>query len=122
MVATLNDTGTIVRTDRGLTIAGTRITLYDVMDYYASNYPTRFIGFLFDLPEATIQMVIEYIDENRSDVDIEYQQVLQDAKQLEQSYRDRQPDLVAQTLSKPPKSGMEAAWEKLRLSRESREH
>jgi uncharacterized protein (DUF433 family) len=122
MVAILNDTGTIVRTDRGLTIAGTRITLYDVMDHYVANYPTRFIGFLFDLPEATIQMAIEYINENRSDVDIEYQQVLQDAKQLEQSYRDRQPDLVAQTLSKPPKLGMESAWEKLRLSRQSREH
>jgi uncharacterized protein (DUF433 family) len=122
MVAILNDTGTIVRTDRGLTIAGTRITLYDVMDYYASNYPTRFIGFLFDLPEATIQMAIEYIESHQSDVEIEYQQVLQDTTQLEQSYRDRQPDLVAQTLAKTPKPGMEAAWEKLRLSRESREH
>lgn len=122
MVAILNDTGTIVRTDRGLAIAGTRITLYDVMDYYGSNYPARFIGFLFDLPEATIQMAIEYIDAHRSDVDLEYQQVLQNAEWLEQSCRDRQPDFVAQTLAKPPKPGMEAAWEKLRLSRESREH
>jgi hypothetical protein len=48
MVAILNEIGTIVRTDRGLTIAGTRITLCDVMDYYVANYPTRFIGFLFD--------------------------------------------------------------------------
>ena len=29
----------IIRTERGLTIAGTRITLYDVMDYITEHYP-----------------------------------------------------------------------------------
>ena len=31
----------IIRTERGLTIPGTRITLYDVMDYVAAQYPLR---------------------------------------------------------------------------------
>ncbi len=32
MTAPLNNKAIIIRTERGLTIAGTRITLYDVMD------------------------------------------------------------------------------------------
>jgi hypothetical protein len=39
----------IIRTERGLTIAGTRITLYDVMDYVTAQYPPKFIQGLFDL-------------------------------------------------------------------------
>ena len=33
----------IIRTERGLTISGTRITLYDVMDYVTAQYPPKFI-------------------------------------------------------------------------------
>jgi hypothetical protein len=33
----------IIRTERGLTIAQTRITLYDVMDYLVAQYPLKFI-------------------------------------------------------------------------------
>jgi hypothetical protein len=33
MVSTSDGKAAIIRTERGLTIAGTRITLYDVMDY-----------------------------------------------------------------------------------------
>jgi len=34
---------TVVRTERGLSIAGTRITLYDVMDYITAGWPPRLI-------------------------------------------------------------------------------
>jgi len=34
---------TIIRTERGLTISGTRITLYDVMDYRKAHYPSKLI-------------------------------------------------------------------------------
>ncbi len=33
----------IVRTERGLTISGTRITLYDLMDYIHAGYPVKLI-------------------------------------------------------------------------------
>ncbi len=35
MTPTLNGQTAIIRTERGLVIAGTRITLYDVMDFIA---------------------------------------------------------------------------------------
>ncbi len=37
MTTALNQQAIIIRTDRGLTISGTRLTLYDVMDYLASG-------------------------------------------------------------------------------------
>lgn len=41
MTLASNDQQAIIRTERGLTIAGTRITLYDVMDYVTEHYPDR---------------------------------------------------------------------------------
>jgi uncharacterized protein (DUF433 family) len=114
MVATFSSTTDIIRTERGLTIAGTRITLYDVMDYYLAHYPPKFIGSLFYLSEATIQGAIAYIEANRTEMDAEYQQVLQDAESLEKHYRHRQSEIIAQQLVRGPKPGTEALWEKLR--------
>jgi len=42
---------TIVRTERGLTIAGTRITLYDVIDHLKAQYPPKFIRDVFNLTD-----------------------------------------------------------------------
>ncbi len=37
MTLASNEQTAIIRTERGLTIAGTRITLYDVMDYVTAR-------------------------------------------------------------------------------------
>lgn len=57
-----NRQSAIIRTERGLTIAGTRITLYDVMDYVTAQYPPKFIRSLFDLTEEQINTALVYID------------------------------------------------------------
>jgi hypothetical protein len=41
MTSEANGQTGIIRTERGLTIAGTRITLYDVMDYVTAQYPKQ---------------------------------------------------------------------------------
>ena len=38
-MTTMNGSPAIIRTERGLTIKGTRITLYDVMEYLKADYP-----------------------------------------------------------------------------------
>lgn len=43
MTMTTNTQAAIIRTERGLTIAGTRSTIYDVMDYVTAQYPPKFI-------------------------------------------------------------------------------
>jgi uncharacterized protein (DUF433 family) len=121
MATVSNEQSGIIRTERGLTIAGTRITLYDVMDYVTAQYPPKFIRSLFDLTEEQINAALAYIDAHRAEVEAEYQLVLKQAEELRLYYEERNRDLIAQIAAKPPKPGTEAAWEKLQAARAKRE-
>lgn len=121
MTPTLNGQVSIIRTERGLTISGTRITLYDVMDYVTAKYPPKFIQGLFDLTEEQINAALIYIEDNRAEVEAEYQQILKETEELQQYYEEQNRDLVAQIAAQPPKPGTEAAWEKLRTVKAKRE-
>ena len=111
----------ILRTERGLTISGTRITLYDVMDYVTAQYPSKFIQGLFDLTEEQINIALAYIETHRAEVEAEYQQVLKEAEKLRQYYEEQNRERVARSAAQPPKPGTEAAWEKLRAAKAKRE-
>ena len=76
MTTISNEQTAIIRTERGLSIAGTRITLYDIMDYVTAQYPPKFIRGLFDLTESQINAALAYIEANCADVEAEYQMVL----------------------------------------------
>ena len=68
---------TIIRTERGLTISGTRLTLYDVMDFLKAEYSPKLIRNRFNLTEDQINAAMSYIEANRAKTETEYQQVLQ---------------------------------------------
>jgi uncharacterized protein (DUF433 family) len=121
MNAASNGKATIIRTERGLTISGTRITLYDVMDYVTAQYPSKFIQGLFDLTEDQINIALAYIEAHRAEVEAEYQQVLKEAEELRQYYEEQNRERVARSAAQPPKPGTEAAWEKLRAAKAKRE-
>lgn len=112
-----NEQPAIIRTERGLSIAGTRITLYDVMDYVTAQYPPKFIRGLFNLTDAQIAAALAYIAANRPEVEAEYQTVLKEAEELREYYEERNRDLIARLAAKPPRPGMEAAWEKLQAQK-----
>lgn len=107
----------IIRTERGLTIAGTRITLYDVMDYVTAQYPPKFIQGLFELTEAQINAALDYIEANRAAVEAEYQLVLKEAEELRQYYEEKNRDLIAQLAAQPTKPGQEAVRAKLQATK-----
>lgn len=44
MTLAANGQGAIIRTERGLTSAGTRITLYDVMEHLKAGWTPKLIG------------------------------------------------------------------------------
>ncbi len=50
-----NGKAAIIRTERGLTIAGSRITLYDVMDYVTEQYPPKFIRAILSLTDEQVK-------------------------------------------------------------------
>jgi uncharacterized protein (DUF433 family) len=108
-----NGHAAIIRTERGLTISGTRITLYDVMDYVTAHYPPKFIRSLFDLTEDQINDALSYIEANRPEVEAEYQFVLKQSEETRQYWEERNREHVAHVSAMPPKPDREALWAKL---------
>ncbi|MEM9091492.1 MAG: DUF433 domain-containing protein [Cyanobacteria bacterium P01_F01_bin.53] len=70
----------IVRTERGLTISGTKTTLYDVLDYLQAQYPPIKIREKLKLSKAQINAAFAYIEAYRSELDAEYREILQMAE------------------------------------------
>lgn len=104
---------TLVRTPGGLFIAGTRITLYDVMDYLAADWPPHLIRQWLNLTEQQITDVLQYIGVHRAELEAEYQQVLQQTEDIRQYWDVRNRKRLAHTAAKPPTPGQEAARAKL---------
>lgn len=117
MTPASNGRTAIIRTERGLTIAGTRITLYDVMDYVIAQYPPKFIQGLFELTEEQINAALDYIEANRATVEAEYQIVLKEAEELRQYYEEKNRDLISRLAAQPPKPGQEAIRAKLQAAK-----
>jgi len=98
---------TVVRTDRGLSIAGTRITLYDVMDYITAGWPPRLIQHWLNLTDIQMADVMDYIECHRAEVEEEYQLVLRRAEETRQYWDTRNQERFAEIASLSPKPGQE---------------
>lgn len=105
----------ISRTEIGLTITGTRITLYDVMDY--AEYPPKFVQGLFNLTEAQIYAAFDYIHSHQEEVEKEYQIVLQEAEELKKYYGEQNRNLIVKIGKMPPPKEREAIWAKLQAQK-----
>lgn len=112
-----NQQAAIIRTERGLTIGGTRITLYDVMDYVKSQYPPKFIGDVLNLTDEQVTAALSYIETNQTEVEEEYQIVLKEAEEIRRYWEERNRERFAEIAKLPPPQGQEAAWEKLQAQK-----
>jgi uncharacterized protein (DUF433 family) len=113
MTWTTNRQAEIIRTERGLSIAGTRTSLYDVIDLLKADYPPKLIRDTFNLTDAQIAAALSYIAANQVQVEAEYQEVLQTREEIRQYWEDRNRDRLAQIAATPHKPGQEAFWTKL---------
>src|SRR4029453_19239444 len=66
----------IINRGRGPEIAGTRITVYDVVDYLQAGWRYDQIAGLFRLPPDDIQAAIQYIEDHKEEVMTAYRQIL----------------------------------------------
>jgi uncharacterized protein (DUF433 family) len=103
----------VVRTERGLTIAGTRITLYSVMDYVKEDWPPKLIRDWLNLTDEQIAGVMQYIAEHREEVETEYAQVLREAEEHRAYWEERNRERIQQIDAMPPKPGQEAIRAKI---------
>jgi uncharacterized protein (DUF433 family) len=105
---------TVVRTERGLSIAGTRITIYQLMDCIKADQPTSLIKELFSLSDEQMDDVLRYIAEHRNEAEAEYQEVLKTAEQNRAYWEERNRERLLAIPKQPPSPGKEALYAKLR--------
>lgn len=79
----------IINRGRGPEIAGTRITVYDIMDYYTQDWHHTRIAAWLRLSSAEVQAAIRYIEEHKEEVTANYQKI------LERCARGNPPELQA---------------------------
>jgi uncharacterized protein (DUF433 family) len=108
-----NEKAFIIRTERGLTIAGTRITLYDVIDLIKAQYPPKLIRDKFNLTDEQISAALSYFETNHTQVEAEYQEVLQTREEIYQYWEERNRENFAKIAEKPQKPEKQALWAKL---------
>jgi uncharacterized protein (DUF433 family) len=104
---------TIIRTERGLTISGTRLTLYDVIDFLKAEYSPKLIRNKFNLTDDQINAAMSYIEANRAQIETEYQQVLQTRAEIRSYWENRNRERFDRIAMMPRKPGQEALWAKL---------
>lgn len=121
MTPVSNHEASIIRTERGLTIAGTRITLYDVMDYLKAQYPPKFIRDSFNLTDNQIDAALSYIELHHTAMELEYEEILKTAREIRQYWEDRNCKKLAQIAAIPPDPTYEAVRLKLQERRAKRE-
>src|SRR5260370_6483756 len=66
----------IINRGRGPEIAGTRITVYDVLDYHKTGWHRDMIADTLDLSSGQVEVAIRYIEEHRDEVMEAYQRIL----------------------------------------------
>jgi uncharacterized protein (DUF433 family) len=79
----------IINRGRGPEIAGTRITVYDILDYMTQDWHHTTIAAWFRISSAQVKAAIRYIEEHKEEVMAEYQQM------LERDARGNPPELQA---------------------------
>lgn len=113
------------RSDLGLTISGTRITLYDILDYLHDDWPPHLIRDWFNLTDEQLQVALDYIAAHRDEVEVEYQQVLVAAEEIrrywEERNRERLAAIAAKQAAAPHDARREAFRAKLAAHRAARE-
>lgn len=113
MSHTIRYTPAVIRTERGLTVAGTRITLYQVMDFLKAGYPPEEIRDDFRLTIRQMREITEYINSHLDEVENEYQEVLALAEKSRQYWEDRNRERLAKIAKMPPKPEYAELWNKL---------
>jgi hypothetical protein len=83
-----SDQAAVVRTERGLSVFGTRITVYQIMDYLKAEWHPELIRRWLGLTEQQISGVLDYIRAHENEVQAEYRSVLQQAEEIRRYWED----------------------------------
>ena len=94
-------------------IPGTRITLYDVMDYLTDDWPPRLVQQWLNLSAEQMADVMAYVEANRKELEREYRRVLSHAEENRRYWEERNRERFARIAAKSSNSGQEELRAKL---------
>jgi uncharacterized protein (DUF433 family) len=108
-----NGNPTVVRTSRGLTVSGTRLTIYLLMDSIKAGRSDEFIVQSYPVTREQLADVHCYINEHRGEVEAEYQEVLRNAEENRRYWEERNRARFEQLKNMPLTPEQEARRQKL---------
>lgn len=107
--------GIVRRSDRGLCVAGRRITLYLIEDYLRAGWRPHTLQNTLQLTEQEISQAIDYLNTHRAEFVREYEQVADQAAEREKYWRrhdlNRRKTQVSENRNVTPERA--AAWARL---------
>lgn len=82
----------IEATPRGPSIAGTRITIYSVMDYLQGDWDRDFVKRVMVITDEQLDAVLEYIAQHKEEVASDYERILRRSEELRAHYKKMQTE------------------------------
>jgi len=96
-----NGNATVVRTARGLTVGGTRLTIYSLIDHFKAGHSDELVREWYSLTPEQLADIHRYIDEHQEEVEAEYQEVLRLAERNRQYWEERNRERFEQLKNAP---------------------
>lgn len=87
-----NDNEIIINTGRGPTVAGTRITVYQLMEHLKDGWTPRHAAEWFGLSREQMDAVMAYLQANEAELEQKYAAVLQRAEEERLYWTERNQD------------------------------
>lgn len=103
----------IRRPDMGLAIAGTRITLYTIIEYLREGWSQEEIGGWLNLTTEQMRVALDYIKAHRDEVEAEYDAVIQEAEERQRYWEARLQGHLAHERRAAPSPEKAALYAKL---------
>jgi uncharacterized protein (DUF433 family) len=88
---------TVIRTDRGLTVNGTRLTLYLIRDSLNGDTSLKNIRDMYQLTDEEILDILDYIQLNKEDFEKEYREILETAEAHRIYWEGRNREIMEKT-------------------------
>lgn len=84
----------VIRSSRGLTLSGTRITLYALVEYLKAGWSPTLIRAWLNISEQQMDAALDFISSHSEGVEQEYQQILQEAQSNRHYWESLNQDLL----------------------------
>ena len=89
---------------RGPEIKGTRITVYDILDYHVRGRDPAFIASVLGLSVDQVHYAVRYIDENKDEVMTAYDRIVERSNAAQAGERERVEAARSRVLAKKQES------------------